>query len=1175
MTSRVFWRWVLLALGVLVLSLLTWFAAPHLSILGVRPLAGLFPRLLVQCVILLFALLIVLVWRLRHKPPSSAQAVVAAPVAASQEKNDEDTRIRAEITQMTEGFQQALDVLRRMRGSRKFARAYAYQLPWYLVMGPTGSGKTSFIRHSGLRFPVAERSGGKQDSEAETTFFFTNKAVLIDTQGPFRGDGVLSGPARKVWTAFIDQLKKVRSRQPINGVLFLFNLETFVGWDEVERATRAADIRQQLVGLQASLKMRFPVYVVFTGLDRVPGFKPLFEGLSAEDRGRAFGLTFPFGREEAHEQDESAITTFFNQEYLHLLQWQRSRMLNRVHEEPETEKRFDAYMFLPHLAALRPMLSDFLEDVFKPSGYERALLLRGLYFTSAQVPSEAPEAGPSRGTGQQERPSIVDRLRAGYFSRDILEKVIFEEAGLVGVDSEVKRRQTRLQWGLTALIAVIGLCFSFWWAFSYATNEALIQQVDEATAKAEKVIRPINESLARTDRPDLDLASTIPALTTLAALPTGWDSRNDPVPLVQRGGLSQLPALSATTQKEYHDGLRIFLLPRLVELLQRQMVATRSSPEDLYDVLMVYLMMGGKAPVNHDVVLRWADEEFSHLYPGAAQERLRATLHDQVANLLEAGFPPISLNQKLVDDARVVLGQYPPSQRGLAILEELPEVVALKPWRLQDVAGPLANYALVRRSGQNLAENVPGMYLADNFFTIMVPAIGKVAEQLVRDDWVRLPEGTRQENTLRASALREEMLSLFANAYINKWEDVLNDVTLASFSTLQQEVSILKALVGPPSPLKNYLSSVVQQTTLTPPEPKKEDGSAVEKAVQQTLKANTSPQPASPGAPITNRFASLREFVGGASSPLDEVMKQLVQLSAIIGPVASADGAVPAQITDLTSGPAFTQILNQLRLSTISAPPALGDSILALVRETTRIANAGLQDDMNSAWKTMVLPFCNAAIRGRYPASNSRQDMTIADFSRFFAPEGILDQFFQRHIKPFVDTGVTPWRVLRNAGAQPALSPEALSTFEQAARIRTVFFLPGAATPQLLFNVTPVDLDAGAMRVKLDIDGQSLIYQYGPPQTVSMKWPGASSGVRVEFGAQQPGQPSSITVSGPWALLRFLKANKLRALAADRFSFEVNLGERSASFLLNATSVDNPFASNPLAGFKCPQDLTR
>ncbi|MFG1462662.1 type VI secretion system membrane subunit TssM [Xanthobacter sp. DSM 24535] len=1173
LTSRAFWRWVVLIVVAVLLAAAIWFLAPLVSIGGDAPMADATPRVLALLVLLLLCVLIVLSWRTRPEPAGPAaehKALLPAGVVPAR-----DAQVEAQTAALADGFQRAMGVLRRMRLSHRWGRSYAYQLPWYLVTGMGGAGKTSLIRRSGLRFPVADRRdgpGGQIAAGASCAFFFSDAAVLVDTQGPFRGDGIASGSERQVWTNFVALLKKHRPRQPINGVILAINLEDLEGWSEAERLTHGADIRQQLVGLQTRLKVRFPVYVVLTKADRVPGFHAFFDGITAEERNRVFGLTFPLCDENGLSAEGETLFAFLNREYDNLLQWQLPRVLNRVNLEADAGRRFDTFMFLPYLAALKPAVCDLLEDMFKPSGYERPLLLRGLYLTSADA-EEVGNESPYR-LLPQERPeggsAVVERRRTGFFIHDTLEKVIFGEAGLVGIDSELKRRQKHLQWGLTALAGCIAVGLGLWWTVSFLGNRALIEQVDRSADRARQVIAPLGESAVLKPGGDADLSVAVPALTTLAAMPTGWNDRSQSVPLAHTAGLSQTPRLATATRTEYTDALQSLFLPRLDLALQRQIEANMSKPSTLYGELMVYLMFGGVAPMDKELVVAWMRREWATTYPGPAQAPLRAALVTQLSNLIDARFPKLDLNASLVARARAVLNQYPAAERGLSILEDLPEVKELQPWSVADAAGPLAPYALVRRSGKTLADGIAGMYTAANFFTVVLPAISKVAEALVREDWVRTPANPNTPAAVRASQLKKDMLALYTSDYVAQWEALLSDITIAPFATLQQEMAVLQALIGPPSPLKVYLTAVAQQTTLAPPAKPVNvaDASAAKAELASLLGGGPSP-----GQPVTDRFAGLHTFVTGTPSPIDDVVKALTQLRMAIGPAASAGDASPSQVTELTSGPAFSQILGQLRMSTLSAPPALAESILALVRQTSAITNAGVREDMNAAWKAQVLPFCQVAINGRYPFENSQNEATLVDFTRMFAPGGLLDQFFEKQLKPFVDTSVAPWKLLANAGARPDITAPALAYFEQAARIRTMFFPAGATAPQLTFDVTPTNLDPGAMRVKLEIDGQSIIYQYGPPQALAVKWPGASGIMRVEFGAQESGQPSSLTVNGPWALFRFLNARGLTRITANRFAFNINLGPRAASFTLDAASVNNPFRQNPLTSFKCLPSL--
>ena len=59
-----------------------------------------------------------------------------------------------------------------------------YSLPWYVVCGEPGSGKSEAIRHSGIDFPPGlqdelQGSGGTVNMD----WWFTNRGIILDTAG--------------------------------------------------------------------------------------------------------------------------------------------------------------------------------------------------------------------------------------------------------------------------------------------------------------------------------------------------------------------------------------------------------------------------------------------------------------------------------------------------------------------------------------------------------------------------------------------------------------------------------------------------------------------------------------------------------------------------------------------------------------------------------------------------------------------------------------------------------------------------------------------------------------------------------------------------------------------------------------------------------------------------------
>ncbi len=1167
LTTWKFWRWVLLAALTLAFILLMWFGGPLVAVGSVAPLATSVARLLVCFVGVLVAGVIGVVWLLGEKEEEDNQRQDRQSLALASQIADAQEIPKSQRDSMERGFQLTLAMLRRIRPSGFFGKRYKYALPWYGIIGGEGSGKSSFIHSSDLRFPLNEAREGRINA-GSLHFSFTDRAVLVETRGP-----LVTAPEPNTWGIFANLLKRHRPRQPINGIILVLSLAEILRATDVQRFSFHADLREQLEFFQRTLKMRVPVYIVLAKADQLVGFNEFCADLTQTERRGVFGVTFPLYDEHGQTTKGKSLAATFATEYDNFLQWQMPRMLSQVNQTFRVDERFDCFMFVPHLATLKPLIADLIDDVFKPTTFERPLLLRGIYFTSSGHAAARGETDTLAIQGVVDE--MADARRTGLFIHDLLNKVIFKESGLVESDPTSQRRAKTFRMASIGAGALVAVLLVSWWITSFIGNSYLITDLRYASERAKDTINELEARLSNRSASDADIASILPTLNAMEALPTGWSQGPDlKTPFHLTGGLSQTTLLSTITRQEYVDALENLLQPRLQAALQTEIGESMNSPGSLYGALKVYLMLGGAGPMDQATVLDWMRRYFASIYPGPAQAPLRSALLEHVANLLNAKLPPIELDDQLVVQARTALNAYSPANRGMAMLQQIPEIVQLAPWRLTDVTGPLAPYALVRRSGRPLSDPIEGMYTSEAFFDTVLPAISKIAAELAEEDWVRIPSNTAAApNISRTEQLRRDMTDLYVNDYISSWQNLISDVTIAPFDSLQSEISVLQSLLGPPSPLATYLQAVVQQTTLTPATAKPGEDGKVAAAITE-LSAATS-RLRTLGASVTAHFADLHRFVAGSPSPLDEVLKSLSQLRALLGPAASVGGNNPTQVTDLSTGPAYQQVLSQLKLNTLSAPPALTDSILGLVRQTSSITDAGVRTDLDAAWQSQILPFCQVAINGKYPFSTSTNDVTLADFTRMFGPDGLLDKFFDRQLKPFVDTISSPWRPLANAGARTNVTTLALGYFEQAAKIRTFFFAPGATAPQVAFSLTPRDLDPGAMRVRLDIDGQGISYQYGPPQTVQMKWPGNVGGVRVEFGAASEGQPSSVSYDGPWALFRFLGARTLKRESANRFVFSIILGERSATFNLDAASVNNPFQKSPLTGFRCLPSLVR
>ncbi|XSC42417.1 type VI secretion protein IcmF/TssM N-terminal domain-containing protein [Bradyrhizobium sp. RDT10] len=106
--------------------------------------------------------------------------------------------------------------------------SYLFELPWYIIIGPSRAGKTTILRNSGLEFPLAERLGVDPVAGVGGTrncdWWFTEEAVFIDTASRYTTQDTDVEVDRAAWHGFLNLLTMHRRRRPINGILVAISL---------------------------------------------------------------------------------------------------------------------------------------------------------------------------------------------------------------------------------------------------------------------------------------------------------------------------------------------------------------------------------------------------------------------------------------------------------------------------------------------------------------------------------------------------------------------------------------------------------------------------------------------------------------------------------------------------------------------------------------------------------------------------------------------------------------------------------------------------------------------------------------------------------------------------------------------------------------------------------------
>ena len=1199
----IFNRWVMLALGLLALALVIWIVGPLIAVGEWRPLDSTVMRLALIALIVLVVVgkQVWSAWRARKASEKLVQgfaqqaAEAPAPSAGAQE-----------VAVIEDRFKEALDTLKKSQlGGKaglggKLGRGYLYHLPWYIIIGAPGSGKTTALINSGLEFPLAEKFGKEAIRGVGGTrncdWWFTNEAILLDTAGRYTTQDSNQQDDATAWSGFLQLLRRNRPRRPINGVLVTVSVSDMLSHPAPERERYAQTVRQRIQELYKQLGLRIPIYLLVTKTDLLPGFTEYFDNLTKEEREQVLGFTLPY-QDNAPALEKEALGKTFGTEFEALSKRLFEGSLERLEAERDPQRRALVYSFPQQFAAVREVLGEFMVNAFAGSKFDEAMILRGVYFTSGTQEDSPIDRimGVLARSFKVERRALPAQKSTGrsYFLTRTLKDVIFQESELAGTNLKWERRRAWIHRAAYATIAVAAVGLLAAWSLSYVNNRQYLAKVEERIPPAAKTVQAIDPSTGA------DVVQLLPALNELRRLAIVEPITPElDAPMSWQFGLFQGEKIDSGARAAYQRLLNDAMLPKVARRVEDLLRSAQSrNPELMYEALKAYVMLYDSEHYSasdlKDLVL--ADWEAN--LPREVTNEQRAELEQHLNVLLDRGvvMSPVPQDKTLVEQSRVALQRMSLAQRVYNRLKRVGVGSDIPEFKITKAAGPSAGLVFMRASGAPLTKGVPGLYTYDGYHKAFLTQADTVARQLFDEEgWVLgLNEQQRSFNLRDPQSLARlinEVRRLYLEDYARIWEFFINDIKLAGRGTLQDTIQLARTLSAPDSPLPPLLRAIVKEVTLG----EKIDGTTLERAggtvrdrVSDTreslarLLGSDQPQPGASAQPqkiesiVDDRFEGLRRYVlapaQGQPAPIDSSLQLLNELYTLM---TATETAVRGG-----SAPPPSDVPNKVRAEAGRVPEPARGLMNQIVTAGVSQALGATRENLSNQLQVSISDFCRQAIDGRYPFSRgSARDVTQDDFARLFAPGGLMDDFFQRNLLSFVDTSTRPWSFREVGGGQMGNSRDsaALVQFQRAQAIRDTFFRAGGNAPGLRLEFKPVEMDANITQFILDVDGQIVRYGHGPSVPMTVQWPGTGGRgqVRIQLSPPSPSGTSGAVFEGPWALFRMFDKVQIEGTGQpERFRATFSIDGRRAVFDVTTSSVLNPFRMSEVANFNCPGKL--
>jgi type VI secretion system protein ImpL len=669
-----------------------------------------------------------------------------------------------------------------------------HQMPWYLIIGPENTGKTRLLERSQLNFLETDRfvqlTPSRVNTSGNINWWFTQSAALLDVPGNFLEQQEQLTAPRASWLELLKQLKRLRPRRPIHGVVLAIDVQTLSL--PIEETAKLLRLRLQEIAFR--LKQSFPVYLVCTQTDRLLGFNEYFDDLGKAEREEQLGITFPL-----HFNQKNSPTQIFSETFDKLLQNLHQRALWRIHHERDQNKRKLIQHFPNQLNTLKENIQRLVYDLSTAS-YQMAI--RGIYFTSTSAEEENTidiinhqiektfSLLPTRHS-HPEIPLSSQSQEKSFFIKQLFGDRIFAESAIVceALRSPTSRRDQLLRFSAMGLATAALLGVTLFWTDQYQHQKTYLTH----TSNALSVYRLL--SLAYNPHP-VDLTTLVPSLNALSLAHNNATEAN--LPWLLRFQLHHEQSIGTLTSSLYQKELQTKLIPAVRHTLSWQLQSQNiTDSTELYSLLQAYLMLGDPTHADKQFLTMW----FSRDWQNSAVRNPEFMGHLDAA--LQNALAPQSPNTGLLTQIRANLNALPYGLLAEAILR-----TKLSPKPIQPVAFSSQRIFAFPPQG------IPEIFTANNLNTVD-SQINNSLSEAIQGNWVLGKKVTPTLTVQEISSLKQELMETYAQDYVNTWQNWLNNIGMSSITSSSALELALQELTSVHSPLKQILAAVSKNTNLT------------------------------------------------------------------------------------------------------------------------------------------------------------------------------------------------------------------------------------------------------------------------------------------------------------------------------------------------------------------------
>ncbi|MCL1076789.1 type VI secretion system membrane subunit TssM [Parashewanella spongiae] len=1035
-----------------------------------------------------------------------------------------------------------------------------YDIPWYLVIGSKDDDVNEFLYQNRLEKLSFENEALSQ-TEGYLSFWVSEQIIIIQV-----GDKIFDNVQVhfSMWKLLIKQVRRYRPRQGINGVLSVIACDRVLSSRPLDTRKNNELIKLVVSDLENSISLSVPVYFMFSKLDSLADFVEFMNYYVEKELEHPLGFTF---NKKQKKFDKEVFQKDY-QNFIRHVSEKKELMLFNINEGIS-----NSIIALPYqLNFFFKIIEEKLDEVSKDKRQSKCVWIRGAYFFSCTHSNKhydlLSQVLATKSDLETIEPSRIGRRNKEYFVSNLINQIILPEKSIIGINKRLN---------VAVNIGQVMLCVSL------VFGGFLLKRVFDDNWKQDKAFRQLTLHNLKIYDTDLKIVNSKPSSLenlTFVLNQSRKISIEAPTntPWYKAISFNQ-NQLSNKLHDSYYSQLKAYLLPKLIEMIGSELKSSidLSKPTKTFNILRYYMMLFNVKNRKNGELVNYINQLIlnNNSLDSDGRNRFMLLVNDLFSSNFTTNFSP---SKELINLARSSFDGLSRDKLIYELIKKRPEFYNRVDIRHQ-FGGDFNNIFNFKPHYKNYM--MPLLFTKQGYKKLNINPESSLLKEQLRE--VNIVTNSSERVTIVELAKSSiNIRKMYFSEYIEKWKDVLSNISLNKFKTSMELSYALQILRDPSrSPLNMLIEAVVENTQLAKTKASNKTVDALTKKagaeINSMIKSNINK--IKPSLAVNNAFAEYATYYSKKSTvgTIENLTKSIDSLNNDFNSLLTDENPEQVMFKYAVAHTKGSQDSIKSLSNEVKAEPdnvqrwskSLIDQIWASV------LNYGVNYS-KGVWVDKVYNFYYDRIFDHFPFSpQATINVSLADFKAFFAPNGILDSYIQTYILPFSSWQGGKLQLHAYNGRILPMSQHLLDEISKYKGIEQVFFNGVSNKLNLSFQIRAKYMDSDI--TKFEIRGNTELFNYmnGPREWSKINWPNKADEESISFNFyKDDNRVTHDTFSSEWSVLKPLLESKWSETDDSKIQL-LTYSSKGHSISLDFSSLDSNviFAKSLFTSFSLPPKL--